>query len=96
MESKDVIAQRLFQAPYSRLSAFAQDRVDALYNALQERHSIQEENDAILGVTLEERISFLARRIANLEMENEEIWIENSQLKEDLATLQAEINQKSS
>jgi len=96
MESKDVIAQRLFQAPYNRLSAFAQDRVDGLYNALQTRTSIQEENDAILGATLEERVDFLARRVANLEMEYEEIWIENSQLKEELATLQSEINLRSS
>jgi len=95
-ESKDIIAQRIFQAPYNRLSAFAQDRVDGLYNALQERTSIKQENDAILGATLEERIGFLAKRIANLEMEYEEIWIENSQLKEELATLQAEINQRSS
>ncbi len=30
MESKEVIAQRLYHVPYSRLSAFAQDRVDGL------------------------------------------------------------------
>ena len=94
-ESKDIIAQRLFQAPYNRLSAFAQDRVDGLHKALTET-TVARENTAIHNATIEERIEFLNRRIANLEMEYEEIWIENSQLKEDLATLQSEINQRSS
>lgn len=98
METKDELAQKLFHAPYNRISAFAQDRVDGLWNALNERQpaGLSQQNKEIQGKTLEQRIDFLNERVARIEMEYEEIWIENTQLKEDLATLQAEINQRSS
>ena len=97
MESKELLAQQLYQTPYNRLSAFAQDRIDGIWNAAQRfSETTPQSNNEIHHAILEERISFLNRRISNLEMEYEEIWIENSELKQQLANLQADINQRSS
>ena len=98
MRSRDEIAQDLFGAPFGRLSAFAQAEVDE-YRKQQEPQSfrsVKQENEAVFEATLEDRLEVLSRRVANVELENEELWIENSQLKEQLATLQAEWNQRSS
>ena len=98
MESKDETAQRLYGAPFGRLSVFAQAQIEETRRnqVAQVVRGVKAENEEIFEKTLEERVEVLSRRMANIEMENEELWIENSQLKEQLATLQAEWNQKSS
>lgn len=96
--NKDLLAQKLYNEPFERLSAFGQERVNSLWNALEQKraiHPIKQANTDVLSASLEDRIEFLSRRLANLEMEAEELWIENSQLKAELASVQSQINQRS-
>ena len=82
---KDEVAERMFNAPYSRLSAWGRNHVDgvmAKFDLLAPAHSATLKENNPLADTEK-----LAKELEDLRLENSDLWDQNQELKLELEEL---------
>lgn len=92
--SRDEVAEKLFDASYSRLSAWGKKHVDEVMIKMGfvEAPYTTTLHDGQEPAKLREDNERLARDLESARMENLELWDENSELKSQLAELQTKFN----
>ena len=91
MKNKEQLAQEWYNAPYDRLSAWAQDNIDKHAAILDAAHNILPRTAAVSNSeTLAARVARIESENVQLRKENSDMWLENEELKLELEDLRNE------
>jgi len=90
MPSKDDVARVRYGTTYDRLSAWGKRDIDRAFETPSYASTASEYNDQT------PRIAKLVEELEAKSLECEDLWEENSELKAELAELQAKFNRPSS